>query len=32
MALWAASHDILGVQGASRFVGLLRVLPVLEYS
>ena len=32
MALWAASHDILWVQGASRFIGLFTVLPVLEYS
>ena len=30
MFLWAAFHDILWVQGASQYVGILSVLPVLS--
>ena len=30
MCLWVAFPDILRAQGASRFVGILRVLPVLS--
>ena len=30
MCLWVAFHDILRAQGASRFVGILRALPVLS--